>query len=424
MLRYPRRLAARFGAVIRADAAGVRAGFGALLISSGGDLVAGLTLASISNTLNLLPALFVLIPAAIGMRGNVFGALGSRLGTLIHTGEFRVSRRVDTLVGQNVAASLILSLSTAFALAVMAKAVAVAFNLRSISIVDFMVIAVVGALLSSLVVLAITVAVASQCARRRWDLDNVAAPIVTAAGDIATLPSLFLATYLLGIHHSHSGAVVMHHGVFHVVTPVIAAICAIACVAALIAGVRAGLPVLRRILIESAPILVMAGLLDCLAGVTIEKRIASFNLFPALLVLVPPFFEDSGALGAILAARVSTRLHLGSLRQGRSPLAALDDILLVLLYAIPTFVLLGMSADVAANVAHKHGPGLLRMVGVSVLGGFMATTFAVVVGYYAAVLTHRLRLDPDNHGIPIVTSTLDLFGAFSLILAIVLLGLR
>jgi mgtE-like transporter len=253
----------------------------------------------------------------------------------------------------------------------------------------------------------------------------VAAPIVTAAGDVATLPSLFLATYLLGMRtHDHGRRADLHHGVFQFVTPIIAAICVIACIVALVAAVRSGLPVLRRIVIESAPILVMAGLLDCLAGVTIEKRIESFRLFPALLVLVPPFFEDSGALGSILAARVSTRLHLGTLGDRRSPLAALDDILLVLLYAIPTFVLLGISADVAANVAHKHGPGLLRMVTVSVLGGFMATTFAVVVGFYAAVLTHRLRLDPDNHGIPIVTSTLDLFGAFSLILAIVLVGLR
>jgi cation transporter-like permease len=85
---------------------------------------------------------------------------------------------------------------------------------------------------------------------------------------------------------------------------------------------------------------------------------------------------------------------------------------------------LGVSADVAANVANFHGPGLFRMVAVSVVGGVMATGFAIVIGYYAAVFTHRLGLDPDNHGIAIVTSTLDLFGAFSLILAIVLLGLR
>src|SRR6266480_3111037 len=156
MLRSWRPGTARFRALLRTDAVGVRAGFVALLLSSGGDLLAGLTLGSITGTLHSLPGLLVLVPAAIGMRGNVFGALGSRLGTLIHTGTFRVSRRLTTPVGQNVAASLVL--------------------------------------------LAITIGVASQCAQRRWDLDNVAAPIVTAAGDVATLPSLFVATYLLGIH--------------------------------------------------------------------------------------------------------------------------------------------------------------------------------------------------------------------------------
>ena len=36
---------------------------------------------------------------------------------------------------------------------------------------------------------------------------------------------------------------------------------------------------------------------------------------------------------------------------------------------------------------------------------------------------YRFGLDPDNHGIPIVTSSLDFLGAMSLILAIVILGL-
>ncbi len=45
----------------------------------------------------------------------------------------------------------------------------------------------------------------------------------------------------------------------------------------------------------------------------------SFLKYPALLVLVPAFLEDSGSLGAILSARVSTKLHLGTLgEEGRS----------------------------------------------------------------------------------------------------------
>ena len=80
MLRFPRLVGARFVALVRADFAGVRAGFVALFISSGGDLVTGLTLASITNTLATLPGLVILIPAAIGMRGNIFGGLQTLFG--------------------------------------------------------------------------------------------------------------------------------------------------------------------------------------------------------------------------------------------------------------------------------------------------------------------------------------------------------
>jgi mgtE-like transporter len=411
MPRSSRRVGARFVAFLRADFAGVRAGFVALLISSGGDLVTGLTLASITHTLKLLPGLIVLVPAAIGMRGNVFGALGSRLGTQIHAGTFRLSRRVDTPVGQNMAAAILSSLSISAVLAVLAKVMVDAFGIgRTISVTDFMVVSVVGAVLSSVVVLVLTVAVAAFCANRDLDLDNVAAPIVTAAGDMVTLPSLFVATYLLDIH---------------VFTPIVAIACVAIAVGAAAFGLRArGLPLMRRIVAESLPILALAGAVDVLAGMTIQKRFDSFLTYPALIVLVPPFLEDSGSLGAILSARVSTRLHLGTLGEGRSPWrAASDDVLLVYLYAIPVFVFLGLSSIIGAHVVHFRSPGAARMLGVSLIAGFLATTSSVIVGYYSAVLTHRHGLDPDNHGIPIVTSSLDLLGALSLILAIVLLGL-
>jgi mgtE-like transporter len=411
MPRSTRRVGARFVAFLRADSAGVRAGFVALLISSGGDLVTGVTFATISNTLNLLPGLVVLVPAAIGMRGNVFGGLGSRLGTMIHTGTFRVSRRLDTQVGQNVSGAILSSLATAALLAVLAKLMCeMLVGGKSISIVDFMVVSVVGAVLSSAVVLVLTVAVAAFCANRDLDLDNVAAPIVTAAGDMVTLPSLFVATYLLGVH---------------LLTPIIAIACVAIGVGAAVVGIGTrALPILHRIMIESLPILALAGVVDLLAGITIQNRFQSLLRFPALLVMVPAFLEDSGSLGAILAARVSTKLHLGTLGEGgASWRAAIDDVLLVYMYAIPVFVFLGLTSTLVANVLNKASPGIVDMLGVSLIAGFFATTASVVVGFYSAVATHRFGLDPDNHGIPIVTSSLDLLGALSLILAIVLLGL-
>ncbi|MBV8691448.1 MAG: magnesium transporter, partial [Actinobacteria bacterium] len=179
------RIGARLRAAVGPDLASVGQGLVALLLSSAGDLLAGLTLGAITHTLNQLPGLLVLVPAAIGMRGNIFGALGSRLGTAIHAGTFRLSRRADTVVGQNVLASLALTLSISLALAVLAKTIAVAFGVpHTISIADFVVVSIVGGALSSVVVLLLTLGVAAGAGRYGWDLDNVAAPIVTAAGDM------------------------------------------------------------------------------------------------------------------------------------------------------------------------------------------------------------------------------------------------
>src|SRR5438067_11837086 len=101
-----RRAGARFRATLGADPASLRQGLAALLVSSGGDLLAGLTLGAITGTLADLPGLLVLVPAAIGMRGNIFGALGSRLGTASHAGKFSLSSRIETVVGQNIGPSM------------------------------------------------------------------------------------------------------------------------------------------------------------------------------------------------------------------------------------------------------------------------------------------------------------------------------
>jgi mgtE-like transporter len=386
-------------------------GVGALLISSGGDLLAGLTLGSLTHTLDRLPGLLVLVPAAIGMRGNVFGALGSRLGTLVHTGQYRLSRRLDSPVGQNMAASFGLSVVLSAALAVAAKAVMVAMGLHgTISVADLLVVSVVGGVLSSLVVLSLTVAVASASVRRGWDLDNVASPIVTAAGDIVTLPALFLATVLVRVP---------------LVTPIVATACAALGVVALMSLLRSNLETLHRIAVESIPVLFLAGVVDIVAGVTIENRLATFATFPALLVMVPPFLEDSGSLGGILSARLGSKLNLGLL----DPRAIrwndiADDVLLTYVFALVVFVMVGVSSNVVAAVAHLASPGVVTMMEVALLAGVAATTGAILVAVGTALVSYRVGLDPDNYGIPMVTSSLDLLGAGALITALAALGVR
>ncbi|MDP8987810.1 MAG: magnesium transporter [Actinomycetota bacterium] len=410
MQRRRLRLLARYRAVLGPDAASTRQSLVALIVSLLASFVAGLTLGSIKSTLEALPGLMVLVPAAIGMRGTIFGALGSRLSTSIHTGTFGLARRADTVVGQNLLAAATLSLTTAFALAFLAKAVAVVFGLgRTISVPDLVVISVLAGLVSSAVVMALTVALAAASARGGWDMDNVLAPIITAAGDMVTLPAIFLATLFVGID---------------VVTPVLALVLGASSVAVLVAGVRSPQPLLKRILAESFPVVLAAAVIGLVAGLIIEKRLASFIAYPALLVLVPPFLASAGALGGILSSRLSSGLHLGVIEPAALPTGrARFHVAFTFALAIPLFVMVSAVADVGSAVANLASPGPLRLLGVALLGGSVATCFVVVVAYYGTIVATRLGLDPDTFGIPVVTSSVDLTGSFALILAIVALGI-
>ncbi|HEX9823823.1 MAG TPA: magnesium transporter [Actinomycetota bacterium] len=398
----------RLVAYWRAERRTIAQGFAALLISSLGSLIAGVALGSITHTLDRLPGLLVLLPAAIGMRGNIFGALGSRLGTSIHTGLFAPSRQREGILYQNIYAATVLTFSISLLLGVLAKTLSVAFGVTSISVVDFAVISILAGLLSSVVVGAFTVALSIQAHRRGWDLDSVAAPLITAAGDIVTIPSLFLASFAVGIHW---------------VTPSIATIAAVLAAVITIRGLLTDLTTTRRVLRESLPLLILAGTIDVFAGLVLEQRLEHFLVFPALLVLVPPFLEAAGALGGILSSRLASKLHLGVLStRGRPDSIAMLDFSIIVLFASVTFALTGVAAHLAALVVGRASPGIAAMIGISMLGGAIATLSAIGVAYYTAVAIFRRGLDPDNFGIPLITSSMDFIGVIALAIAIVAAG--
>lgn len=394
----------------RAERITLRQGFVALTISSGGDLLAGLALGAMTHQLQRIAGLLILIPAAIGMRGNIFGAVGSRLGTSIHAGLFRVTKARSGILYQNAHASMLLSIITSMYLAVGARVITSATGLPSSSIWDFTVISVLGGVFSSIVVLALTIVLARFAYLRSWDMDSVAGPVVTFIGDAVTLPALYLAS-LLAKHH--------------VITLSVGAALAGVSVWSLVMAVMTKLPVARRIIRESIFVLALAGAVNLIAGGVLEHRSERLLALPALLVMLPSFLEDAGALGAIVSSRLASKLHLGAIRPRLIPeRLAILDITLAAPFALSVFTLVGVSSHVVSRALGIASPGLLKMVAVSLVAGYLATLGAAIIAYAAAVATFRFGLDPDNHAIPIVTSSLDLLGVVTLVGTVVLLGVR
>lgn len=384
---------------------------GALALSATTSLITGFTFAFFADTLRSNPGLLLFIPAAIGLRGNVFGPLGSRLSTAMQAGTLTWSWKRDSLLGQNVIGALASSLVAALGMSVIAEVVAQLITDQSVSVLgiaDFVVVSVLGGTVASVVVLAITVGLAIASARFGWDLDNVMAPLVSASGDFVTLPAIVFATALISRGWLTRGLAI---GLTLFVVSVAALV------------IRSTMTTARRILIEAIPILLVAGTMSLIAGVVLERSIDRFLAFSVLIVLLPGYLATAGALGGILSSRLSTKVHLGLIRPARVPQGdARDDIRVTFALALPIFIFLALLGGTLGVAAGRSSPGLLLLVAVAVTGGLVATTFVAIVAYYGTFAAVRFGLDPDSHGIPLVSASLDVVGAATLIGALVLWG--
>ncbi|MDE0613014.1 MAG: magnesium transporter [bacterium] len=391
------------------DPRGVRQSLGALCILAVTSVIAGVVLGRSHERLAELPGLLLLVPAAIALPGKIFGALGSRLGTAIHTGTFRLSLRSSSVVGQNVWASLVLTLLMTLVLALLASAMASGIGVEgAISVADYVVVSVVGGTLASVFVLLVTLGMATASVRWGLDPDNVTAPMVTAAGDVLALPALILASYLVRRD---------------TVTPVVAGLLAAITVVSLAAALRSKAPQIKTVMRESIPVLVLAGFLSLMAGVTVENRFEVFSDRPVLLVLVPGYLAIAGALGGILANRLSSKLHLGLIGPSVLPQrGARTDVGVTIGLALPVFAIVALVSQGAGSLVDLAGPGVGLLVGVALVGGVLAVMVAVAVAYYGTIAAVRFGVDPDSVGIPTVTAVLDLVGALTLVFAIAVLG--
>ncbi|MGZ8581966.1 MAG: magnesium transporter [Actinomycetota bacterium] len=406
--RFVPRRARRVYDTLRVEQRTLQQGAAALALSTAAGFVAGLILGSITGTLELMPGLLVLIPASVGMRGMIFGAMGARLGTGIAAGVFEPTLRRGGLLSQNVEVAIISAVLSSFYLAGMAKLVASAFGEGTISFWDLVTISVVGGVLASAVILVVTVRLSIQSFRRGWDLDAVSTPMVTAIGDMITLPALFLATFI-----ARNDAL----------NAVVATLCTAAAIGALAWAVLRSSSAVKRTLLEMAGVSALVPLLDIFAGAVLEAHRTELEAIPGILILIPPFVSQAGAIGGILSSRLSSKLQLGVITpRGRPERPALVDATVVVALGLVVFTAIGAIAAVLASVAGVARPPAGLMVGGTVLAGVLVLPVTLVVAYYVAVLTTRFGLDPDNHGVPTITATLDLTGVAAVLFVMSILG--
>jgi mgtE-like transporter len=381
----------------RSETRTLRQGLVALVISTAAGFVAGLTLAHITGTLAALPGLLILIPAAVGMKGTIFGAIGARLGTANAAGVLEINLEPGGVLRRNVDVAILTTFSSSLWLALLARFAGALFGQPSISLWDLAVISIVGGAIGSVLVLSITIGLSALSYRLEWDLDSVSTPMVTALGDMTTLPSLFLATFLVRNEAVAVGVGIVAIGV---------------AVAATVRSYAVRDRRVRRIVFEMTATILLTPILDILSGGLQQARLAELTAVPVLLLLIPPFVSQAGALGGIFSSRITSKLQIGVITpSGRPDTPAIVDGSIVLGLSLVVFTMIGaISWALGAATGLSGMPGAWTLIGATLLAGLLVTPLTVLAGYYLAIVTYRFGLDPDNQGVPIITSVMDLAG--------------
>lgn len=400
----------KFHAFLREYKSSIKEGFVALLICATGDLIAGIFLGNMTYFLETFPGLLVLIPGAIGMRGNIFGSFGSRLSTNLHIGILTPEFKKSETLSQNILSSLILTLVLSLFLGVLAKLICILFNFESMPLVDFVLISVIAGLISSVIMLPITMFVSLKSFENGWDPDNVTTPVIAAIGDLFTLPAIILSIFILTLF---SFSDIVKYAIFVLLIILI--------VVSFIYGIKSACEETKEIIRQSTPVLFLCSFLGILAGGVFNNSLTTLLTNPSLLTLVPLFSGESGSLISILGARLSSALHSGLIEPILRPKrTTFYNFLICLILAIIFYPFIGFLADASSLLLGVESLGFGKIIPISTIAGLILVPIMMVIVFYISTISYRKGLDPDNIVIPISTSLTD--SVSSLILVIVALA--
>lgn len=382
----------------------IKEGLIALLICAIGDLIAGIILGKMTFFLETFPGLLVIIPGAIGMRGNIFSSFASRLSTNLHIGLISPNFELSEQLNYNIFSSFVLTLVLSIFLGIVAKIFCILLHYPSMDLIDFILISTIAGIISNLIMLPITMFISFKSFEHGWDPDNITSPIIAAFGDLFTLPAIIASIFILtGLN------------INFILKDAVLAIILIAVLISFVYCYRMS-DETKTILKQSTPILLLCSFLGGSAGGILNSSVETLLTNPSLLTLLPLFSGESGSLISILGARLSSGLHSGLIEPLNIPKGnTVHNFIICFILAIIVYPFIGIIAEGSSYLFGTMGVGFDKIIEISTLSGLILATIMVILVYYVSITSYNHNLDPDNIVIPISTSITDSISSLILI---------
>lgn len=395
------------------------------LIAGFGTIGAGLILGSVQEeeVFNKIDSLYILVPAIIGLKGNLDMCLASRLSTQANLGNMKNKKEVMKMIIGNISLVQVQAIVAAVVVSIYAVTISALVMNRETDFQDAMLViccSLLTATLSCFVLDFVLTGVIFTTHKLNMNPDNLATPLAASIGDVVSLSVLSIfARNLFTIHATYTWVLYLISGVY------------ILCLLPFWIFIVLKNKYTKTILTHGWVPVLSALFISGLGGLVLDQAVDEFKGF---VVFQPIVNGVGGNLVSVQASRISTMLHKTSIpgifpphtKQWVWPWSALvsgvfsaKTARILILLSIPGQAIFVFVADIVYN------QGVSAATPAFILSYLVVSLVQVLLLLYIAhLMTHTLwkrKIDPDNSAIPYLTALGDLFGSTFLLLAFMFL---